>query len=269
MPIRRSPLVVPTVVLLSFVQTAPRGSLAQTVVGKAPPSAISVVPIAERTAFESGLTMGPLQMPLIRESLAWRTYPGAASYRILRSQSATTAPVAVATIQGAQYTAHILPSNSFVFRVVALAANGQGLDTTKSVSFTTTAGAAFTQLPATCATNNGTFTLGWNAIVNADDYSVVIVVPGTRGPHGGVSQPAYLANTNVTTTSFSATATSQARTYNVGLSANYTLHDYPTAGQVTRVIAEVVQFNVVDPWFAAGPCSNSAGKVNATLPPPQ
>ncbi len=268
MPRQRPSLARLVLLLPLLTQLPPSGARAQTVLGKAPPTAVNVVPVAQRAAFETGLTMGQLLMPLIRRDVSWHVYPGASSYRVLRYQSASTAPVAVASVPGTQYTAHILPSNAFMFRVVALAANGQPLDTTATVSFTTAAGASFTQLPATCSTNNGTFTLAWNAIVNADDYSVVIVVPGARGPHGGVSPPGYLANTTVTTTSYTATATSQARTYNVGIAANYTLHDYPTSGQVTHVIAEVVQFNGVDPFAASGACKNDLGTITGILPPP-
>lgn len=228
---------------------------AQVVSGKPAPQVLSIGAAAGQIKFESSLASGTIAQPFISAPLSWSAYPGAASYRVLRGQSASTAPVAITSVTGTGYAARVLPGNSFVFRVVAVSATGKAIDTTKAVSVTTAAGPGQASLTASCTKNNGTLTLGWNAFANADDYSVTIELQGKRPPHGNMPPPDTLVAANVTTTSYSTTMAAPPPTgYVILIRANYTLHDYPTAGKTTRVDAAAAGFSEVNPFGTPGSC---------------
>ena len=228
---------------------------AQVLSGKPAPKLATTGVATAQIKFESSLAVGTIAQPNIAAPLSWSAYSGATSYHVLRYASASSAPVSVASMSQTQYTAHVLPGNSFVFRVVAYNSAGQPVDTTKAVSFATAAAPAQTQLATTCTQNNGALTLGWNTIANSDDYSVTIDVQQKRDPRGGAPPPDTLVNSIVTTTTFNTTMTGPTvLSYDVIIRANFTLHDYPTAGKVTRVPVETGGMSEVHPYGPPGAC---------------
>lgn len=253
----RSRLVVPMVVLVaSLLSQLPAAvASAQVVAGKAAPKPALVGAAAAQIRFESVFSVGAVASPYISAPLSWSVYTGASSYRVLRAQSASTAPVAVASVPGTQYAAHVLPGNSFVFRVVALSSSGQPLDTTKSVSITTAAAPMQTLVLGSCTQNAGSFTLAWSPVANADDYSVEVELPSEIRPHRDRTPPDTLVYTFVTTPSFNTKLGGpSSHGFNSTIRANYTLRDYPTAGKVTRVSIGSATISDFEPFGTPGPC---------------
>ena len=260
------------IVLMSHLPAGVAG--AQVTAGKpvaksAPKPAVAAAAAAGAgLAFESNLKVGALASPYVGAPLSWSAYPGATTYHVLRYPSATSAPVSVATMPQTQYMAHVIPGFPFVFRIVAYNAAGTALDTTKAASFSTPGAPSPPLLSATCASIPSSIALNWSAVSRVDDYRVSFWPVLQRTQHGGDIMETVSLDTAVTTTAFTpATFQPGEFGFNVQVRAEYTLHDYPAAGQATHITAAYVEFGGVMPFTKSGPCINNGGSVAAAQAP--
>jgi len=157
---------------------------------------VGVSPVA-RQSFEHGLSATVGAPPVFTVQLTWAPYPGADSYRVLRSRliyitkedpgsrgDTTYAVTITPPAYGAtHYAAAVLPNNPFFFQVIAYRA-GQALDTTVVVPVNTGQVSAVdsgppvhgvTRLPrlnGTCVLSPSFVRLSWLPLPNVSYYRV-------------------------------------------------------------------------------------------------
>ncbi|HEY2805863.1 MAG TPA: hypothetical protein VGI92_08395 [Gemmatimonadales bacterium] len=225
-----------SILLLGLVAVAFAPSAARAQASKAPVSVTPRVVVghddpttALRQAFERGLTAAPVGHFAV--ALTWRAYPGADSYRVLRSgwhdySPGRRQPVVVASGGAIHYNGPALPGYDFFFRIVAMR-GAEPLDTT-TVADVNTGADGFTIVPAwnpTCTLGPSHVHLSWQPIVDVSHINVSLIL--------GIQR----FDTTITSSSYdfdraAPLVNNQGLVY---VSPIYSIFDFPAAGETTAI----------------------------------
>ena len=208
----------------------------------------------QRHAFEVSLQANPntgtaTSPPTV--ALSWGALYTAANYTVLRSAQIGGPYISFPVRDALNYQARFLPGKQFYFRVVALSSKGAVLDTSSAVSVLTPPPDPQDPMRyglgmhCTSIVPSG-YSLTWLKPDGIDDAKISVWTSN------GISLQTVSSSVQ-TGTSYSQTGL-PAGVYKIEVKGNYTLANYPVAGQSTSLVARSESKPLTLPVTVSGAC---------------